>query len=165
MPKITQNPGLEGSGGLWGEVWEPWWSPGGPRSPKIFKNHVRGPPWDPPVGVHFRHFLRLFGVFLWIFFQTFLLWIFYRFQTSPDLKNSGFAKVKQCFSEKRRSRPGSHFGINLAPFWEALGHQNREKRVPESTPEKGSPKSSARLRKVARDGTRRGGCVPYTMKV
>ena len=77
VSKITENPGFEGSGGLWGEVWEPWWSPGGPRSPKIAKNHVRGTPWDPPLGVHCRHFLRFFGVFLWTCSRTFFYGFFY----------------------------------------------------------------------------------------
>ena len=32
------------------------------------ENHVRGPPWDPPLGGHFRYFLDFFGVFLARFF-------------------------------------------------------------------------------------------------
>ncbi len=54
--KIHKNRGLEGSGGPWGEVWEPWWPPGEPRSSKMSENHVRGSPWDPPLGGHFRYF-------------------------------------------------------------------------------------------------------------
>ena len=81
--KIIKNQGSEGSGGSWGEVWEPWWPPGGPRSPKMFENHIRGPPWASFLGGHFRPFFYfslkksvlgrlfrrlLFGVvFLWFF--------------------------------------------------------------------------------------------------
>ena len=51
--KITKNQDLEGSGGPWGEVWEPWWPPGEPRSSKMSENHVRGPPPGSPFGHHF----------------------------------------------------------------------------------------------------------------
>ena len=89
-PKITKNQGSEGSGGPWGEVWEPWWPPGEPRSPKMCENHVRGPPWDPPLGVHFRHFLRFSGVFLWIFPRTCFYGFFINFRPPRTLKNHGF---------------------------------------------------------------------------
>ena len=66
--KIFKNQGLEGSGGPLGEVWEPCWPPGEPRSSKVSENHIRGSRWDPPLGHHFRHFFRFLGVFAAHFF-------------------------------------------------------------------------------------------------
>ena len=131
-------------------------APRGAQEPKNIQKPRSRSTLGPSCGSPFSALFAIFRVFFVDFFPDIFVMVFYRFQTSPDLKNSGFALVKQCFSEKRRSRPGSHFGINLAPFWEALGHQNREKRVPESTPEKGSPKSHAGVYGMAQDGTEKG---------
>ena len=44
-----------------------------------------------PFGNPFSALFAFFRCFFVDFFKTFVLWFFYRFQTSPDLKNSGFA--------------------------------------------------------------------------
>ena len=60
------------------------------QEPKNIQKPRSRSPWDPPVGVHFRHFLRFVGVFLCTFFQTFLLWIFLSISDLPGPQKQWF---------------------------------------------------------------------------
>ena len=65
--------------------------PRGAQEPKNIKKPRSRSTLGSPFGSPFSALFAIFRCFFVDFFQTFLLWIFYRFQTSPDLKNSGFA--------------------------------------------------------------------------
>ena len=89
-------------------------APRGSRSPKILKNHVRGPPWDPPLGVHFRNFLRFFGVFLLIFFPDIFVMDFLSISDLPGPQKQWFCLSKTMLFRKTPKSPRE-------PFWYQFG--------------------------------------------
>ena len=133
-------------------------APRGAQEPKNIQKPRSRSTLGPPCGSPFSALFAIVRCFLWIFFQTFLLWIFYRFQTSPDLKK-WFCLSKTFFFQKNAEvAPGAilvsiwlHFG---RPWGTKIGKNAFQNRPLKKGRQKVTQGCARRL------GPGRGG-VPY----